>query len=466
MESVDALTTVANDLGAALGLGRAFLDRHVLGGKQLRRRLVEIVAGAGDDPDASAVEAYGWAIELVHAGALVHDDVMDGSLLRRGRATLWREVGTRRAVLAGAALMLLGEAALARAPSDLRRETGLLLRDVARGQTDELAHLGSTRVSPEAYLRRAYAKTGALYELAARLGAAAGRLGARETEAVADFAARIGVAFQLADDVRDLVGGVALGRPAGTDLCVGIYTLPVLETLAGRFPRGAELRMLLARVEPGGGVEACVDVLERNGALDHTARRARAFVSEAVERLAVLASASARERLASYAADLLGPLPTTRQVVWPGGAALTSPSLSRRTMCLLPPTDLVLAGHPTIPSRLARLRRRLRMPGPLADAVTLAASMVWLADEVDAGRDEPATGQDAVRRLQAVATVDLLIADLCAACAGLPARQVDPVLGRTVRALRRRIGGRRRDDPPSVAASPSREPAIPIEGRP
>jgi geranylgeranyl pyrophosphate synthase len=142
METPDG---VSEALGMRLGLGQAFVDHHVRGGKRLRCRLVEIVAGADAGRDAAAARRYGRAIELIHAGALAHDDIMDASMLRRGRPTLWREVGVRPAVLAGTALMVTAATELADAPPSLRATVGDLLRDVARGQTDEMAHLGSTR---------------------------------------------------------------------------------------------------------------------------------------------------------------------------------------------------------------------------------------------------------------------------------------------------------------------------------
>jgi hypothetical protein len=335
--------------------------------------------------------------------------------------------------------MLLAEAELADAPRSLRATVSDLLRDVARGQTDELAHLGSTRVSPEAYLRRAEAKTGALYELAARLGAAAGGLGARETDAVATFAAKLGLAFQLADDVRDLVGGLVLGRPAGTDLCVGVHTLPVLATVAGRHPGGDRLRLLLAEVETGGGVEACVDLLACNGALECTAHMARALASEATQRLDGLGSTTTRKRLEIYAAELLGPLPLVRQVSWPGGSAATPTRPATREACLPTSADLALACHPTIPARLTRLRRRVVASGPLAQVVTIAAAIVWLADDIEEVRDDPEAGVVTEAHRRTVATIDLLVADLFAAFAVLPERLVAPVTGRIIDFLLRRV---------------------------
>jgi len=251
-------------------------------------------AALGNSPDLQLALRYAVLVELIHAGALFHDDVTDRSTLRRGQPTLWSRVGDRAAVLAGEALIVRAGGALAEAPESLRRQAGETLRDVARGQTDELMELFSARVSPEAYIRRARAKTGALYELSARLGAAAGGLDARTTEALGCFASTAGLAFQLADDVRDLVGDAALGRPPGTDLRVGVYTLPILLTTSGRFSGGEGLSALL---DARNGCDACVTLLTGNGAIEATVHEARRLRDAAITSLAVLPASPARAEL-------------------------------------------------------------------------------------------------------------------------------------------------------------------------
>jgi len=110
-----------------------------------------------------------------------------------------------------------------------------------------------------------------LYELAARLGAAAGRLDARTTELLGCFGCTAGLAFQLADDVRDLVGDASLGRPPGTDVQSGVYTLPILLTTSGRFSSAEQLVALLADPTV---YDSCVTLLMQNGAIAATVDQA------------------------------------------------------------------------------------------------------------------------------------------------------------------------------------------------
>jgi len=389
------------------------LVEHVSGGKLLRGRLVMAVAAIGSaQHDDRALHAASQ-IELIHAGALIHDDLIDGSTVRRGRPTLWQEAGARAALFTGTALILEAGAELSAASDERRRGIALLLREVARGQTDELTTLFSTCVSPDAYLRRAQAKTGTLYELAARLGAWAGNLDAPTTHAVAEFAAKLGTGFQLADDVRDLVGGATLGRAPGTDLRVGVYTLPVLATLTGRFPGGERLGTLLGKVADGEGIRDCVELLRSNGALDYTVKRAKALLYEGIAWLSSVSSMRARVVLEAYACELLGPLRTVGvgpwDVAWiapPGGARVAIPAGS------IDPA-LRLACHPTVAKRLARLRRLAGAPAPLARAILAGGALVLLADQMhDAYPWEERAGL--------TGSVDLLLAEVMAHLATLP----------------------------------------------
>lgn len=421
MSTIDGepLRSMLGGVAGALG-SQQLLVPHLASGKLLRGRLVMAVAAIGGaSHDEGALRAASQ-IELIHAGALIHDDIMDGSIRRRRRASLWAEIGVRPAMFAGLGLMAQAAADMAPAPGPLRREVADLIHEVARGQTDELAHAFSTSLSPERYLRRAQAKTGTLYELAARLGAAAGHLDPRTTDAVAQFAALLGLGFQLADDVRDLLGDPVPGRPPGTDLRVGVYTLPVLTTLAGRFPGGERLRALLEKNEPA-ALDDCVALVCGNGAVDSTVKRARTFVYEAVACLAAVSSLRARVVLEAYACELLGPLRTTgeRLALW---ADDTSPPTGRgRLVPRAADPPLQVALHPEIPWRVRDLLRPLAGHVALRRAVGAAVTVVLVADEAGgSAADEPLDPGVRAERASLVGAVDLLFADLWAELAALP----------------------------------------------
>jgi geranylgeranyl pyrophosphate synthase len=244
------------------------------GGKRLRPLLVLLAAGEPTGDDAGLIRA-GVAVELVHSATLVHDDVLDRAPLRRGIPTVWATAGREGAIATGDYLF-------ARAFSEL----------VANGRVDEVAVLSQassalaegellqredaydTAITLERYLRRCELKTARLFEAACRLGAL--ETGA-DGEALGLFGRRIGLAFQLLDDVLDVSGPVErTGKPRGTDLLDGTVTLPFI--LARE--RDPALRAL-DRVTTPEEAEAVCDRIAATGALDEARERALAIVAEA-----------------------------------------------------------------------------------------------------------------------------------------------------------------------------------------
>ena len=195
-------------------------------GKRVRGRALLLAARAlGDpDPDAGAAAA---ALELLHAASLVHDDLIDGSPLRRGRPSVQAAAGGPAAILVGD--LLVAEAFATAAPLG-GPAVALLARafaELCEGQLMEAALDWGPDAQPriEAYAAR---KTGALFAAAFELGAAAAGCGAALAGRCAEAGRRLGVAFQLRDDLHDIRGDASeLGKEAGADLRNGVPTLPL-----------------------------------------------------------------------------------------------------------------------------------------------------------------------------------------------------------------------------------------------
>lgn len=278
---------------AASGDGPAgALCSYVSGGKRLRARLAIAASTVGDSCDSEALVRYASFVEAIHAGGLCHDDVVDRSPRRRGEASLAASLGPRAASLAGLHLLLAAYELVADGDREVREAVGRAAERVASGQVDEMTELHRTDVSVTRYLERCRAKTGALFELAADLGARAGSASSSARRAVARFGAEVGLAFQLIDDVRDLRGEAVVGRPPGTDVREGVYTLPVLLTAQGLHGGGEEVRSALARVrmdaEATAAVERVRQIVSRNGSLAATLRHAHDAMARARECLGSL----------------------------------------------------------------------------------------------------------------------------------------------------------------------------------
>jgi farnesyl diphosphate synthase len=221
----------------------------VLGGGKRVRALLAYAAGelTGADPDA--VDPPAAAVELIHAYSLVHDDLpcMDDDVLRRGNPTCHVAFGEATALLGGDALQSLAFETLA-GTRDVAANVVLLARaagapGMAGGQALDLASAGGTLTLAELEAMHAL-KTGALIRAAVRLGAACGRLlDAGENDALDRYAAAIGLAFQVVDDVLDVEGTAeSLGKTAGKDAMQGKPTYVSIAGLAAAKERIEALR--------------------------------------------------------------------------------------------------------------------------------------------------------------------------------------------------------------------------------
>jgi heptaprenyl diphosphate synthase len=208
--------------------------RYVLasGGKQLRPRLLHAAAQLGPHPRAAAVNQAALAIELFHSASLAHDDVVDDSDLRRGRGTVGALFGNSAAGLAGG--WLFGRAAALTA--DCGEKASELFSAascrVCEGQMLEVRSLFDTARTPASYFEAVGGKTATLFELAGTLGAELADADEDTVGRVGSFAWSFGTAFQILDDIQDLLlDETVTGKPRGKDLLHGVYTLPVLYAL-------------------------------------------------------------------------------------------------------------------------------------------------------------------------------------------------------------------------------------------
>jgi geranylgeranyl pyrophosphate synthase len=286
------LSEVAGGHGAALA-GHAG-GTLAAGGKRLRPMLVFLCAdGDGDELVAGAA-----AVELLHMATLVHDDVLDGAALRRGRPTVFVEGGRQAATATGDLLFSRAFAELTAAgrPESVRA-LSTASTALARGELMQRADAWLPDVAPERYLERCRLKTASLFEACCRLGALAG--GEPElAEPLGRFGERVGLAFQLLDDVLDVSGPTErTGKPRGADLLDGTVTLPLI--LAREVDPG--LREL--RVTSTEEAAALCDRIAATGALPEARGQALTYVAEAKELLEELDLGESRRAALELVAD-------------------------------------------------------------------------------------------------------------------------------------------------------------------
>ncbi|MEU4545516.1 polyprenyl synthetase family protein [Nonomuraea dietziae] len=204
------------------------------GGKRLRPALTLATSLAfGRTPDRRVITAAA-CVELIHAGSLVHDDLMDHATQRRGARTLNAELGEGKALVIGD--FMLARAGLAAITSVSRPVAEVLAATVvelAEGQYLETTDLHNPHRTPESALRSITGKTAALFRASCLVAAICARASAEERARMAAYGERFGLIFQILDDLLDLTAPAqALGKPAGNDLRQGVYTLPFLTAVA------------------------------------------------------------------------------------------------------------------------------------------------------------------------------------------------------------------------------------------
>jgi geranylgeranyl diphosphate synthase, type I len=229
------------------------LDRPAATGKRLRSALCllccEAVAG-----DYRAALAPAAAIELIHNFSLVHDDIQDESLVRRGRPTVWAQWRTPQAINVGDSLFALAQLALFQDESsppallvEAARELNATCLQLVEGQFLDLELQATRAASLEAYQTMVQGKTAALLECAAWLGARFGRAEVEHAQRFAAFGRQLGVAFQLQDDMLGMWGDPEhTGKSADADLRTRKPALPAVLALESSGPAAGQFRRLFA----------------------------------------------------------------------------------------------------------------------------------------------------------------------------------------------------------------------------
>ena len=223
---------------------RAALEQILAaGGKRIRPTICLLVGNMLGAPEDKLV-TLGAAVELLHTATLVHDDLIDGSLLRRGMPTL-------NARWSPAATVLTGDFLFARA-AKLAAETDHLPLINAFAETlaiivnGELNQMFSSRgvINRENYYQRIYAKTASLFEMSSRAAAMMSPADAASIETMREFGLETGISFQIVDDILDFTGEqTAMGKPIGSDLLNGLVTLPAIY-YAEAFPDDDDVQSL------------------------------------------------------------------------------------------------------------------------------------------------------------------------------------------------------------------------------
>jgi geranylgeranyl pyrophosphate synthase len=305
---VDDLLRVEDILVEAAGASDHSLVRdpslHLIkaGGKRLRPALVLTSARAGE-AGSRETDLAAASVELVHLATLYHDDVIDETDIRRGVETVAARWGIEIAVLVGDYLFARACTLAADAGGEV---PGILARAIARvceGQVAETAMVGRVGRSVSDYIETIEKKTASLFSAACKLGAVTA--GAPDVTALAleRYGKHLGIAFQMVDDVLDLVGSPdVIGKQPGTDIKEGVFTLPILIACERD-------RSIAERLEHDRDLPWLLEALETTGALEETLAQARKESDTARLALADLEESEWRSTLEKVVEGVLAQVP-------------------------------------------------------------------------------------------------------------------------------------------------------------
>ena len=281
----------------------AALD-HLLssGGKRIRPTL-GLLSGRMLGAPRDRLVTLAAAVELLHTATLVHDDLIDGALLRRGMPTLNAQWSPPATVLTGD--FLFARAAKLAAETDHLALMKLFADTLATIVNGELTQLFQARglASRENYYKRIYAKTASLIEMTTRASAMISPADAGTVEAMRAFGYELGMAFQMVDDVLDFTGQQAdVGKPVGSDLLQGLITLPTLYYIENH-PEDEDVRALLEgdyRAESA-RMERLVESIRRSEAVEQALQEARQSIERALTHLDGMPAGTERDALRALA---------------------------------------------------------------------------------------------------------------------------------------------------------------------
>lgn len=312
-------TPIAEDLAevearliamAAIASGplQTLLERALRTRGKLLRPALTVAAGRLFRGPTAGLHAMAAAVECLHTASLVHDDIIDETSERRGLPSLHNVVGRGGALLAGD--YLFAQAAVTASETNnlrIMRMFAHCVMTVCTGQIREHAahRLARAQLTREGYFETIDAKTAALFVLACESGVVLGEAPLPATAVLKEYGRELGLAFQIVDDILDLVGDEAtMGKPAGSDLRQGVMTLPVIY-LRDELP---ENLLLAAFAGEGDRDEAIHEVTERargSAALDRARNDARALAASAADRLCQVPPSPYREILEGLATSVV-----------------------------------------------------------------------------------------------------------------------------------------------------------------
>lgn len=270
------------------------------GGKRLRPVLTLASAQLFNYKGEKAV-SLAACVEFIHTATLLHDDVVDESVLRRGRASANHLWGNQASVLVGDFLFSRAfELMVEQESLPALHVLSKVSSTIAQGEVLQLLHINDLEMTTEKYLEIVHAKTATLFEAAARIGAIIGQGTEEEEQKLADFGHNLGMAFQLVDDILDYTADEkTLGKAIGDDFREGKITLPVIYgyQASNHIEKEFWLRVMVNLIQGESDFDHACTLLKKHNVFEETFSVANQYIQKAEQALKSFPSSQIKDAL-------------------------------------------------------------------------------------------------------------------------------------------------------------------------
>ncbi len=275
---------------------------HVIaaGGKRIRPAICILAyksVGGSEANVGMAIDAS-VAVELIHSATLIHDDITDEGEMRRGQVTAYRKYGVHNALVAGDFMFVQGfKYGQFLSPESIRIAAEAYER-LAEGEMLQDHWKNNVAVPKEQYIEIMRGKTASVFSASAQLGAFHGGGSDDEIEMLGSFGTNVGIAFQIVDDILDIVSDEnTLGKSVGNDLREGNMTLPLIYAMNNGVDRKLLAEVISKKVKPKGLVESAIDMIRDSGCIAESHKQAEDFVEMAKRDISGLKASPFKEQL-------------------------------------------------------------------------------------------------------------------------------------------------------------------------
>ncbi len=257
-------------------------------GKQIRPRLVILSSKLFGQISRATLDAA-VAVELLHSASLIHDDVVDESPARRGRRSVNSIWDNRVSVLVGDYFVSCAlKAAIATGDTSIINIIAELGKELARGEIDQIETADSHTIDEERYFNVINQKTASLFSSCMKMGAISNGASEREVEILSTFGEKLGLCFQIKDDIFDYFTNEKLGKPTGSDLAEGKVSLPLIYAIrTGNDRENSDMRALLSKERlTQGEIATLIEYAKKMGGIEYAEETMKRLEAEAIAELA------------------------------------------------------------------------------------------------------------------------------------------------------------------------------------